>query len=200
MMTSVLTEGHQPVVGGIFQEIVRRMVAMGGAVDPDTIPELGGYGGYIRHGHTHVTPFHPEALKLAAQEMVLEAGVRPLLHTTFVDALREDHRLRGAVGVDKAGLGVIRAGVLVDTSADGDVAAAAGAAFMKGRPEDGKMQPAPMFFRVGRVDAGGGERGRGERGVRPSPPPGPSRGGPRSPAARAGGSSLIDIHDPTGTR
>jgi len=152
MMTSFSTEGHQPVVGGIFQEIVRRMVAMGGAVDPETIPEIGWYGGYIRHGHTHVTPFHPEALKLTAQEMVLEAGVRPLLHTTFVDVLRENHRPRGAVVVNKAGLGVIRAGVLVDTSADGDVAAAAGAAFMKGRPEDGKMQPATMFFRVGSVD------------------------------------------------
>lgn len=152
IMTSFSAEGHQPVVGGIFQEIVRRMVAMGGAVDPGMIADIGWYGGYIRHGHTHVTPFHPEALKLAAQEMVLEAGVRPLLHTTFVDALRQDGRLRGAVVVNKAGLGVIRAGVLIDATADGDVAASAGAAFMKGRPEDGRMQPATMFLRVGNVD------------------------------------------------
>ncbi len=152
MMTSFSTEGHQRVVGGIFQEMVDRMVALGGAVDPATIPEVGAYGGFIRHGHLHVTPFHPEALKLVAQEMVTEAGVELLLHTTFVDALRDERRTRGAVVVNKAGLGVVRANVMIDTSADGDVAAAAGAAFMKGRPEDGKMQPATMFFRVGNVD------------------------------------------------
>ncbi len=152
MMTSFSTVGHQRVVGGIFQEIVARMVAMGGAVDPATIPDVGAYGGFIRHGHIHVTPFHPEALKFAAQEMVTEAGVEVLLHTTFVDALRQDRRARGAVVVNKAGLGIIRANLVIDTSADGDVAAAAGAAFMKGRPDDGKMQPATMFFRVGNVD------------------------------------------------
>lgn len=152
MMTSFSTEGHQRVVGGIFQEMVDRMVALGGAVDPATIPEVGPYGGFIRHGHLHVTPFHPEALKLVAQEMVTEARVELLLHTTFVDALRDERRARGAVVVNKAGLGVVRARVTIDTSADGDVAAAAGAAFMKGRPEDGKMQPATMFFRVGNVD------------------------------------------------
>jgi hypothetical protein len=152
MMTSFSTEGHHPIVGGIFQEIVGRMVTVGGAVDPATIPEVGWYGGYIKHGHTHVTPFHPEALKIAAQEMVLEAGVQPLLHTTFVDAVRDGGRVSGAVVVNKAGLGLVRAKIVIDTSADGDVATAAGAAFMKGRPEDGKMQPATMFMRVGNVD------------------------------------------------
>jgi hypothetical protein len=152
MMTSFSTDGRARIVGGIFREIVQNMVALGGAVDPATIDRVNEYGGYIKHGHTHVTPFHPEALKLAAQEMVLDAGVDLLLHTTFVETLTGDRRATGVVITNKAGLGAVRAPVVVDTSADGDVAASAGAAFMKGRPEDGKMQPATMFFRVGNVD------------------------------------------------
>jgi hypothetical protein len=152
IMTSFSTDGHERIVGGIFQEIVANMVALGGAVDPATIDRVNEYGGFIKHGHTHVTPFHPEALKLVAQEMVTEAGVDLLLHTTFVETLTDGRRAAGAIVTNKAGLGAIRAQVVVDTSADGDVAASAGAPFAKGRPEDGKMQPATMFFRVGNVD------------------------------------------------
>jgi hypothetical protein len=151
-MTSYTTEGHQPVVGGIFREVVDRMLALGGAVDPGEVREAGWWGAYIAIGHTHVTPFHPEALKLAAQELLVDAGVELLFHTTFVDTLRDGDHVRGVVVVNKAGLGVVRAQVVIDCSADGDVAAAAGAEYMKGRPEDGRMQPATMFFRLGGVD------------------------------------------------
>ena len=153
IMTSFSSVGHQPVVGGIFREIVDRMIALGGAIDPATIRDDATiFGAFIPKGHTHVTPFHPEALKMAAQELVTGAGVEVLFHTTFVDTLRQDHRARGIVVVNKAGLGAIHAKTVVDASADGDVAAAAGAEFMKGRPEDGRMQPATMFFRIGGVD------------------------------------------------
>lgn len=151
-MTSFSSVGHQRIVGGIFQEVIERMVALGGAIDPSTIREPSAFGGFIPIGHTHVTPFHPEALKLAAQEVVTDAGVGILFHTTFVHALVEDRRLRGVLVANKAGPGIIRAAVTVDASADGDVAAAAGVAYVKGRPEDGRMQPATMFFRVGDVD------------------------------------------------
>jgi hypothetical protein len=152
IMTSFSTDGRARIVGGIFQEIVQNMVALGGAVDPATIDRVNEYGGFIKHGHTHVTPFHPEALKLAAQEMVTGAGVDVLLHTTFVETLTDGRRATGVIVTNKAGLGAIRASIVIDASADGDVAASAGAPFMKGRPEDGKMQPATMFFRVGNVD------------------------------------------------
>ncbi|MBI3997861.1 MAG: FAD-dependent oxidoreductase, partial [Armatimonadetes bacterium] len=132
--------------------LVERMVAIGGAVDPAAIREVSEFGSWIAKGHTHVTPFHPEALKLVAQEILTEAGVDLLFHTTFVDALADAHGIRGVVVVNKAGLGIISVRVVIDASADGDVAAAAGAESMKGRPDDGRMQPATMFFRVGGVD------------------------------------------------
>jgi hypothetical protein len=152
MMTSFSTDGRARIVGGIFQEIVENMVRVGGAVDPATIDRVNEYGGFIKHGHTHVTPFHPEALKLVAQEMVVDAGVDLLLHTTFVETVTNGGRAAGAVVTNKAGLAAIAAKVVIDASADGDVAASAGAPFAKGRPDDGKMQPATMFFRVGNVN------------------------------------------------
>lgn len=60
--------------------------------------------------------------------------------------------LKGVVVLTKSGLGVITSKVIVDCSADADVAAKAGAPTVKGRESDGKMMPATMFFRIGNVD------------------------------------------------
>ena len=46
----------------------------------------------------------------------------------------------------------LRAGVVIDTTGDGDVAARAGAPYEKGRTGDGLLQPVSLFFRVGNVD------------------------------------------------
>jgi hypothetical protein len=145
-MTSYSADGRERIVGGLFQEVVDRMVALGGAVDPAGIPAGSPHAAFIDYGHAHVTPFHPEALKLAVLDMVAGAGARIMFHTAFVDVLAG-----GIVVLNKAGLGIVRARVLVDASADGDVAARAGAPFAVGRA-DGKMMPATMFFRIGGVD------------------------------------------------
>ena len=60
--------------------------------------------------------------------------------------------MHGAVLHNKAGLQAIRAGVVVDCSADADVAFRAGAPTQKGRESDGKMQPMTMFFVIEDVD------------------------------------------------
>jgi hypothetical protein len=128
------------------------MLALGGAVDPARIDASTAYSAFIRLGHSHVTPFHPEALKLALQEIVADSGVRPLLHTAFVKAMAEGPRIAGVVVHDKAGLGLVRARVFVDATGDADLAAAAGAPCRKGRASDGRMMPATMFMRFGGVD------------------------------------------------
>lgn len=172
-MTSYSADGSEQVVGGIFQELVDRMVALGGAIDPGTIGPASAHAAFIDYGHANVTPFHPEALKLAALDLVTGAGAQIMFHTAFVDALfsKDDGALSqyrcpegrpanaehpipppaGIVILNKAGLGIVRGRVLIDASADGDVAAKAGAPFSVGRA-DGKMMPATMFFRIGGVD------------------------------------------------
>jgi FAD-dependent oxidoreductase family protein len=150
-MTAYSADGREQVIAGLFQEMVDRMVALGGALDPSRTEAGSAYSGFIEYGHAHVTPFHVEALKLAALEMTAEAGVRHRFHTSFVDTLMEGERVTGAMVLDKGGFRALPARAVIDASADGDVAAKAGAECTVGRP-DGKMMPATMFFRVGGID------------------------------------------------
>ena len=170
-MTAYSADGTEQVIGGIFQEIVDRMAALGGAVDPSRTKAGEKWAAFIKLGHANVTPFHPDALKVTAMEMVTEAGVKLMLHTAFVDIVAAGNdgerqgttgessrftfhvsRITGVVVLTKSGLGVITSKVVVDCSADADVAAKAGVPTVKGRESDGKMMPATMFFRIGNVD------------------------------------------------
>lgn len=152
-MTSYSSDGHEPVVGGIFQELVDRMVSAGAAIDPGKTEAGSPWSSFITVGHAHVTPFHPDALRHAAADMVLEAGATLMLHTAFVDVhlARARRRVDGVVVLTKAGLAYQPATVVVDCSGDGDVAARSGVPFTTGR-DDGKRMPATMFFRIGGVD------------------------------------------------
>src|SRR5690606_6245821 len=102
----------------------------------------------IVYGHDKVTPFEPEAAKLIANRMCLEAGVEIRFHAVVVDAVVEDETVVGVVYADKEGLHQQPAAVVIDCSADGDVAAFAGNGFGYGRELDGQVQPMTMFFRV----------------------------------------------------
>jgi hypothetical protein len=151
-MTSFSLDGSQQLIKGVFEEFVRRMQAMDGALHPSGIAASTAYCGFIEHGHDKVTPFEPEAAKIVALRMCREAGVELMLHSLVVDALTEDvsgrKRLGGLVCASKSGLHVQPAKIVVDCSADGDVAALAGAATEMGRASDGLTQPMTMFFRV----------------------------------------------------
>ncbi|QJD86196.1 FAD-dependent oxidoreductase [Cohnella herbarum] len=151
-MNSYSDDGKTQLVKGVFDELVRRMESFGGAVHPEQVRTGSAYSGFFSKGHDHVTPFDPEAVKLAAAEMMEEAGVRMFMHTFFVDSIVEDGRVNGALIVNKSGLQAIRAKVTVDCSADGDVAFRAGAELEVGRKSDGLTQPMTMFFRVAGVN------------------------------------------------
>jgi hypothetical protein len=156
-MTSYSLDGGQQLIRGLYEEFVQRMMAMGGALHPSTIPAGSAYCGFIVYGHDKVTPFEPEAAKVAAQRMCVEAGVELLLHTMVIDAIVDDHdadnpRVLGVVCAGKGGLRTARAKVVVDCSADGDVAHYAGVHTRQGRESDGLSQPQTLFFRVQNVD------------------------------------------------
>ena len=164
-MTSFSNDGSRQIIGGVFDELIRRMETVGGAIHPERVRAGSAEAGFYRFGHDHVTPFDPEVLKVVAAELALEAGCELLLHTAFVDPILEPPAadratpagasrpaVHGAVLHNKAGLQAIRAGVVVDCSADADVAFRAGAPTQKGRESDGKMQPMTMFFVIEDVD------------------------------------------------
>src|SRR5256885_270281 len=61
-------------------------------------------------------------------------------------------RVTGLVCASKSGLHLQPADMIVDCSADGDVAALSGVEIAIGRDSDGLMQPMTMFFRVADID------------------------------------------------
>jgi len=151
-MTSFSDDGQTQLIKGLFDELVNRMEALGGAVHPAKVRAGSAYAGFYVKGHDHVTPFDPEIFKYVAMEMLQEAGVKLYLHTTFVDAITENGAVKGIVAVNKEGLQAFRAKITVDCTGDGEVAVRAGAEYELGRKEDGLTQPMTLFFRIAGVD------------------------------------------------
>jgi hypothetical protein len=135
--------GSDRIVGGIAEEIVERLVAMGGS--PGHIHDSSDYVPTI-------TPFDPELHKALLFDLMRESGVRLLLHSLVVDALRGKHgKVRGARFATVAGRRDIRARVTIDATADAYVAAAAGCELQQGDAR-GRVQPASLMFRLSHVD------------------------------------------------
>lgn len=78
---------------------------------------------------THAPTLDPEWLKAVSLDAVLEAGVHPIFHAWGAAPLVEDNRVTGCVFESKQGRRAILARVTVDATGDGDLYAAAGAAF-----------------------------------------------------------------------
>lgn len=151
-MTCYDAQNKKMVIRGIFEEVVARMKTLGGAVDPADVEAEEPFSGFYKIGHAHVGPFDHECFKLVCTQMLAESGAKLLLHTQFIDVLQENGRITGVVAANKSGLFLFRAKVVIDCSGDADVAARSGVKFELGRVEDGNMQPATLFFRVGNVD------------------------------------------------
>jgi len=151
-MSCLSLDGTTKVIDGIFGEVVDRMVSIGGALPSGETGAGKGYSSFITMSHHGVTSFEPYALKIVADQLVQEAEVKILLHSTFLQPIIEAGELRGAIIATKSGLMALYAKVTVDTTGDADVAFRAGAEMVKGREKDGLMQPATLFFRVGNVN------------------------------------------------
>ncbi len=94
----------------------------------------------------------PEKLKTLYLEMLDEVGCRVMLYTFAEDAICDGDKILGATVVNKSGKTDIYAGITIDATGDGDIAARAGAEYVLGRESDNKMQPATLMFKVGGVD------------------------------------------------
>jgi hypothetical protein len=124
----------EPVVGGVHVEIIERLVAAGGALRPG--PETG-----------YTVPFDPEVFKSVALSVLDDAGVHYLLHA-FASGVTHEGAASGVVLETKSGPLVVQPGAVVDSTGDGDIAAAAGAPFAVGRKGDGLTQPMTLMFRM----------------------------------------------------
>ena len=145
--------------GGIYEEILdrcaEREAAWNGSILPGRALETGASMG--QHGEGRQLINH-EVLRSVLLDMCAEAKVDVRMYS-FASApvMRaaapgSAARIEGVIVQSKSGREAFRAKVVVDASGDGDIAAAAGAPFIKGREYDGKMQPMTDMLKVGGVD------------------------------------------------
>src|SRR5882672_10698460 len=128
----------QQVIRGFADDVLDRLPADAKAGPPPAEwgsrdPALATYWG------SRTTAFHgivtwaptidPEWLKVATQEMLLEAGVRIVLHGWAALPMIEEGRVTGVFFECKSGRQALRAKVVIDGTGDGDVFARAGAEF-----------------------------------------------------------------------
>ncbi len=126
--------------GKIFNEIVARLEAFQ-AIEP--------YHPYRAHDIGEARTFNHRILEFVLQEMLVKYGVKLLLHARFVEAaVSESGRITECVIHGKSGLEAVRAKVFIDATGEGEVAARAGFATMKGDPEKGLQLPMSMMFFV----------------------------------------------------
>lgn len=126
--------------GGFYEEILRC------SADIPEASEDYGFNGSPRQ------LINPERLKTVYLQMLKEAGVRLRLYTFASDVIMEGNRIKGVILESKSGREAVMAKVVIDCTGDGDIAAKAGADYVKGRESDGAMQPATIMFKVGGVD------------------------------------------------
>ena len=91
-----------------------------------------------------------EAFKAVADDLVLEAGITPMLHRLFVAPIMDGNHVRGAIVESKAGREAILAKRVIDASGDADVAHRAGAPTIKQAKED--MIGASVMFSLSGVN------------------------------------------------
>lgn len=140
------TKPSGALVGGIPLEIWNIARSAGGAGDD--------YMATTKTGGVKIaSPTDPEIMKMLLTRLCVEAGVQ-ILFETFVSAPQvEDGVVTGVIIESKSGRQFVGAKVLIDCSADADMAAKAKAPFVMGSGEaEAKMQPVSMYFIMKNVD------------------------------------------------
>lgn len=102
---------------------------------------------------TRGTVYDPEIAKLVLEELLVEAGVKILLHTRVVGAVTDDrNRIAAIVTESKAGRQAWTADRFIDCTGDGDLAAQAGCQFDVGFGGDCICQPMSMLALLTGID------------------------------------------------
>ena len=107
---------ERQIIGGLSVEVIERLRLHGA----------------IAEGISTHTVFNPAELTIELDRVIVEAGVRPRLHTQFVGPARDiDGRLDAVIVEDKNGRQAIRARCFVDATGDADLVARLGLPWAK---------------------------------------------------------------------
>lgn len=105
-------------------------------------------GGTQKEPQSNSEALDAEMFKCVADNLVLEAGIVPLLHCLAVDAVMEQDTIKGIIIESKSGRKAILAKRIVDASGDADIAFLAGAPCHK-TPKEEMMGVTVMFSCAG---------------------------------------------------
>ncbi len=95
--------------------------------------------------------YNPERLKLVWDKLIIEAGIKFLLHTSLVDVIREERERITCILWNKSGFYKVKARRVIDASGDADFCALSGCQFeMAGETEP--AQSLTTTFRMCNVD------------------------------------------------
>lgn len=99
------------------------------------------------------SPCDPETMKILLTRLCVEAGVQILFETFVSCPIVEDRTIKGVVIESKSGRQFISCKVVIDCSADADMAAQSGVPFVLGAGDElATSQPVSMYFTMSRVD------------------------------------------------
>jgi hypothetical protein len=133
---------HVRVIRGLADELLDRLEKLDGLSEPHlTIND-----GILAQA------FDISCYKLAADELVTDAGARVLFHALAVGlVMAEEHRIDSILVESKSGRAAVRGRVFVDASGDGDLLEWAGVPYEKSPPGGGMLYPS-LMFRINGVD------------------------------------------------
>ncbi len=129
----------EPLVGGVFQEMLDRLSSKG-ACSCEGTPNAWG------------VTFDSEAFKAVADEICTDAGVKVRLHTLLTEANIKAGRVTSVISQSKSGRESWRARIFIDATGDADLAHLCGVPCDVGRETDGLTQPMTLNFRMADVD------------------------------------------------
>jgi len=135
-------------VKGIPAEYIAELVRLGGIADEDPYPKT--HHDVVSGNLPYCVGFDPEAAKIACVNLTKKEGVRLRLHSWVVAPLLDASRVTGVIVESKSGRQAIVADIVIDATGDGDVAARAGAPFMK-PAEKGDRMGTSLMYRIGGV-------------------------------------------------
>lgn len=107
------TDESLQVISGLTEEVLKRLSKRNAVITKE-----GSVTSYFT--------LNTEELKIELDELVLESGIKPYLHTLFAAPYVRDGQLLGVIVENKDGRGVIKAKAFIDATGDADLSARLG--------------------------------------------------------------------------
>ena len=140
------TKPSGALVGGLPLEIWNLARSLGGAGDD--------FVAMTKTGRIKIaSPCDPEMMKILLTRLCVASGVQILFETFVSGPIIEDGAITGVIVESKSGRQCVRAKVVIDCSADADIATQANVPFIMGAGDAAAtMQPVSMYFTMSKVD------------------------------------------------